>query len=209
MNSHRIQSSLTRLLLVVAFGGAAWRPLHAAPEAMPIVHETTADVVWQMGLIGIFDHEARDTFASVELRLRKNWHQLRPWAGLTLVDSGAWFTGAGLIYEFHLSPNSRFTLGSGPFYYSQGKDQNDDLGFSLEFYSFAEVSWVWKRDTRLGLRLGHLSNAGLGRRNPGTEILSFVISIPLDDHAAKIPGLVSPIHSLPDKFNEHQTTRIP
>ena len=187
MNSHRSHRTLTRVLLVVALAGAVWQPLHAAPEATPIVREPAADVVWQTGLIGIFDHEARDTFASAEIRLRQNWHQLRPWAGLTIVDSGAWFTGAGLISDIRLTPKSRLTLGTGPFYYSHGKD-DDDLGFSLEFYSFAEVSWVWKRDRRLGLRLGHLSNAGLGRRNPGTEILSLVVSVPLDDHAIKAPG---------------------
>lgn len=186
MNSYRIRRSLTRLLVALTLASGAWRSMSAAAEALPLVREPTADVVWQAGLVGIFDHEARDTFGSVELRLHQNWHSLRPWAGLTIVDSGAWFTGAGLISDVRLTPKSRLTLGTGPFYYSHGKD-DDDLGFSLEFYSFIELSWARKHDTRLGLRLGHLSNAGLGRRNPGTEILSLVVSIPLEDHAVKAP----------------------
>jgi hypothetical protein len=187
-NARRIRLLITRVIAGGALASAAWLPLRAAPETTPLVTKPAADVVWQTGLIGIFDHEARDTFASVELRLRKHWQQLRPWAGLTIVDSGAWFTGAGLIADVPLSSKSRLTIGTGPFYYSHGEDQDYDLGFSLEFYSFAELSWVWKRDLRLGLRLGHLSNAGLGRKNPGTEILSLVVSVPLEDRPAKSGG---------------------
>jgi hypothetical protein len=188
-NARRIRLLITRVIACVALASAAGLPLRATPEATPLVTKPAADVVWQTGLIGIFDHEARDTFASVELRLRKHWQHLRPWTGLTIVDSGAWFAGAGLIADVPLSPKSRLTIGTGPFYYSHGEDEDDDLGFNLEFYSFAELSWVWKRDLRLGLRLGHLSNAGLGRKNPGTEILSLVVSVPLEDRPAKSGSL--------------------
>lgn len=146
-----------------------------AEAERPRVH---GDVLVHAGMIGIVDREAVDNFVSLEARLRRDWHQLRPWAGLTLVDSGAWFSGAGLIYDIRLSPSARLTLGSGPFYYTHG-EEDDDLGFSLEFYSFVEASWVWKGERRIGVRFGHLSNAGLGRRNPGTETLSLVISLPL------------------------------
>lgn len=188
MNSRGIHRFVTRWILGIALAGAAWQPLVAAAVAAPpITHEPAADLLWHAGAIGIFDREARDNFASVEVRWRRSWHELRPWAGLTLVDSGAWFTGAGLICDLRLSPRGRLTLGTGPFYYSHGKE-DDDLGFSLEFYSFAELTWAWRRDTRLGLRLGHLSNAGLARKNPGTETLSFVVSVPIDDRATKVPG---------------------
>lgn len=187
MNSRGIHRFVTRVVLGLALAGAARQPLGAALEAPPVVSVPAVDLLWHAGAIGVFDREARDNFASVEVRLRRNWHELRPWAGLTLVDSGAWFTGAGLIYDLRLSRRSRLTLGSGPFYYSHDKE-DDDLGFSLEFYSFAEVTWTWRGDTRLGLRFGHLSNAGLARKNPGTETLSFVVSVPIDDHTTKIAG---------------------
>ncbi len=137
------------------------------------------DLLVHAGLIGIADSEAVDNFVSLEARWRHDWHRLRPWGGVTLVDSGAWFAGAGLIYDIRLSRRAWLTLGSGPFYYTHD-EEDDDLGFRLEFYSFAEASWEWRRDVRLGLRLGHLSNAGLGRRNPGTETLSLIVSMPLD-----------------------------
>lgn len=137
-----------------------------------------SDGLVRTGMIGIADREAVDNFVSLEARWNRDWHQLRPWGGLTMVDSGAWFAGAGVIYDIPLTHRSRLTLGSGPFYYTNA-EEDDDLGFRLEFYSFAELSWAWQRDVRLGVRVGHLSNAGLGRRNPGTETLSFVVSFPL------------------------------
>jgi len=146
-----------------------------------------SDVLVHTGMIGIADHEAVDNFVSLEARSYRDWQRLRPWGGVTLVDSGAWFAGAGVIYDVRLSPRARLTLGSGPFYYTH-EEEDDDLGFRLEFYSFAEVTWEWKHDVRLGFRVGHLSNAGLGRRNPGTETLSFVVTVPLGDVLAGALG---------------------
>ena len=144
--------------------------------AVRVLRET--DVLLHAGLIGIADREAVDNFVSLEARGPRDWHGLRPWGGVTLVDSGSWFAGAGAIYDIPLSRHARLTLGSGPFYYTP-EENDDDLGFDLEFYSFAELSWEWTRGRRLGLRVGHLSNAGLGRRNPGTETLSLLVSLPL------------------------------
>ena len=137
------------------------------------------DLLVHTGMIGIADREAVDNFVSLEARWRRDWHHLRPWGAVTVVDSGAWFAGAGLVYDIRLSHRAWLTLGSGPFYYTH-EEADDDLGFRLEFYSFIEASWAWKNDVRLGVRLGHLSNAGLGRRNPGTETLSFVVVLPLE-----------------------------
>lgn len=133
----------------------------------------------QVGWIGVFDEEAIDNFASLELRLAQHWRGIRPWMGVTVVDSGTWFAGAGFIYDFRLPRSFRVTIGSGPFYYRRRTDRDKDLGFDLEFYSFIEATKEFKRGARLGLRLGHLSNAGLGRRNPGTETFALVASIPL------------------------------
>jgi len=170
---------LHALLLAAALLGATGRAGATPTAAFQNERAPFADLVWHTGLIGIFDREARDTFASLEARLRWNWHGIRPWTGLTVTDNGAWFSGTGLIYDIEISPTARLTLGSGPFYYNHGKN-GDDLGLNLEFYSFVEASWATKHGVRLGARLGHLSNAGLSRRNPGTETLSFVVSMPLE-----------------------------
>ncbi|NKB19827.1 MAG: hypothetical protein GKS01_04700 [Alphaproteobacteria bacterium] len=59
---------------------------------------------------------------------------------------------------------------------SKGKD----LGHTIEFRSGVELAWRFDNQMRLGLTLYHLSNAGIGDRNPGTEVLSLGLSVPLD-----------------------------
>jgi lipid A 3-O-deacylase len=165
------------IIAAVALGATAFAAGSAAP--VPVVRSLRqTEVLLHAGLIGIADGEAVDNFVSLEARWHRDWHRLRPWGGVTLVDSGSWFAGAGAIYDIPLSRHARLALGSGPFYYT-AEENDDDLGFRLEFYSFAELSWEWSRERRLGLRVGHLSNAGLGRRNPGTETLSLLVSLPL------------------------------
>lgn len=165
------------LLAALVLGGSTFAADNeAAPPALQPLLES--DLLVHAGLIGIADRESVDHFVSLEARWRRDWHGLRPWGGVTLVDSGSWFAGAGAIYDLALSRRARLTLGSGPFYYTP-EENDDDLGFRLEFYSFAEVSWSFRRDARLGVRVGHLSNAGLSRRNPGTETLSVLVSLPL------------------------------
>src|SRR5690606_5766980 len=94
-----------------------------------------------------------------------------------LVDSSStWFAGVGLLYEASLSETFRLTIGSGPFYYHQGR--GPDLGHDLEFYSFIEPSYVFASGARIGVRLGHFSNAGLSEVNPGTETVALLVSIP-------------------------------
>jgi hypothetical protein len=134
------------------------------------------EAVATFGQIGVADDESADTAAGVEIRLPHNWHGIRPWLGTSVSDNGTWFAGAGFIYDLKPSPDWTITLGTGPFYY---ESEHEDLGFDLEFYSFVEVTHRLRNNIRLGLRVGHLSNAGLGRINPGTENVALVAVIPL------------------------------
>jgi len=136
----------------------------------------TFETVATFGQIGVADDEPTDTVAGVEIRLPHNWHGIRPWFGTSVSDNGTWFAGAGFVYDFVPSPDWVVTLGTGPFYY---ESDEDELGFDLEFYSFVEVTRRLHKDVRLGLRVGHLSNAGLGRINPGTENVTLVLVVPL------------------------------
>jgi Lipid A 3-O-deacylase (PagL). len=179
MSLHFRFNFLRRFVVGALILAATQSPAVNAAEDVTESRIPPLDLVWHAGAIGVFDEESHDTFASVEGRWRHSWRGLRPWGGFTVSDAGVWFAGAGLIYDIHVAERVVVTLGSGPFYYTHDR-QDDDLGLSLEFYSFIEASWVRRDETRFGVRFGHLSNAGLGRRNPGTETLSFVVSVPLD-----------------------------
>ena len=141
---------------------------------MPLDHEW----VLQAGGIHIADEDEEELFGSLELRLRQNWNGIRPWAGIFLVDAtDTWAAGGGLMYEATIWKHFRVAVGSGPFYYHHGN--GPDLGKSLEFYSFIEGAYAFSNGGRIGLRLGHFSNAGLSDRNPGTETLGVLVSFPL------------------------------
>ena len=54
------------------------------------------------------------------------------------------------------------------------------LGNTLEFFSRLEIAYQFKNLSRLGLVLGHMSNARVGCENPGTEFLFLSYTIPVD-----------------------------
>lgn len=52
-------------------------------------------------------------------------------------------------------------------YYNQGADI--DLSYDVEFYSQLKVEYQLDNKTKIGLGVGHISNAELGDHNPGAE----------------------------------------
>ena len=61
--------------------------------------------------------------------------------------------------------------------YSQGDSK--DLGYGIEFHDSIEVTYRFNDGQRVGAVLSHMSNASLGNKNPGTEIIQAVYSFPL------------------------------
>ncbi|HEX9463712.1 MAG TPA: acyloxyacyl hydrolase [Alphaproteobacteria bacterium] len=53
-----------------------------------------------------------------------------------------------------------------------------DLGYGLEFRESAELAYRFDDNSRLGIEAYHLSNAGLGHRNPGEETIAMIYSLP-------------------------------
>jgi len=61
-------------------------------------------------------------------------------------------------------------------------DEGDgkDLGDTIEFRSQVELAYRFDNRSRVGVAFSHISNAGIGDRNPGTEILNVYYAYPLD-----------------------------
>jgi hypothetical protein len=66
-------------------------------------------------------------------------------------------------------------VGVGPFDAGSGKD----LGHPVQFRTQLEFARRFSGDNRFAFALSHISNAGVGDTNPGTEVLSIYYSIPL------------------------------
>ena len=134
------------------------------------------EAVATFGAIGIGEGDVSSALAGIEVRFPDNWNRIRPWLGTGAANDGTWFVGAGLVYDFHPSSDWVISIGSGPTYY----DSNDrNLGLDLEFYSFIEGTRRFGNGMRVGARVGHLSNAGFGDRNPGTEVMTLVFVVPI------------------------------
>jgi hypothetical protein len=64
---------------------------------------------------------------------------------------------------------------AGYFHRGAGKD----LGSHLEFKTGLELAYRFDDMSRIGIAFDHISNAGLTKRNPGTESLLLTYSIPI------------------------------
>ena len=135
-----------------------------------------------LGYFNGLDGEDDTSSFRAEYRLSRSvvFKRLKPWLGLELTpDKSAWL-GAGLLYNFNLTPKIFITPSFGAGVYAHGSD-GVDLGHPIIFRSQLEVSYALENKSRISLAISHLSNASLGRENPGAEILSVYYSIPLEN----------------------------
>ncbi|HLF59253.1 MAG TPA: acyloxyacyl hydrolase [Alphaproteobacteria bacterium] len=128
--------------------------------------------------IGIYDVFHDDTAGdfSLEYRADRLWF-LHPKAGMEATTDGAFYVYGGFNFDIPVGERIVLTLGTAVGHYSNGGGK--DLGDPIEFKSGAEIALRLKNRVRIGLGLHHISNAGIGDDNPGTEVLGLTYSIPM------------------------------
>ena len=114
-----------------------------------------------------------------------NFFYLKPFAGIELTSDSATYLIGGIYLEDNIGTlltgeesNINFTPSFGVGYYDDGDGKK--LGNDIEFRTTFEISYQLKNSNRIGLSLGHISNANLGDKNPGVEILSISYQIPFN-----------------------------
>ncbi len=132
-------------------------------------------------VMGIHDDE---DYAAADFRLEYRagsmdlfWN-IHPWVGLELTSDASLWAGAGLYRDFRVGERIVITPNFGVGAYAQG-DSDLDLGGTLEFRSQIEAAYEFDDKSRLGVALGHISNASTGDSNPGTEIINMYYHIPV------------------------------
>ena len=120
----------------------------------------------------------------VEYRAKYGWYRdkhvfIRPLITGSLTNRMGAFIGVGLAFDLFLTPSIVLTPSFAPGVYFKGK--SFDLGYPLEFRSAIELSWTNSWGCRFGTMFYHLSNASLGKKNPGAEVLMFFLGIPLGE----------------------------
>ncbi len=106
-----------------------------------------------------------------------NFFYLKPFAGIELTSDSAFYVLGGIYLEDNLGKlfignenKWNFTPSFGFGYYDDGNGKK--LGNNIEFRTTLEISYQLINKNRIGLSFGHISNANIGDKNPGVEILS-------------------------------------
>ena len=112
-----------------------------------------------------------------------NFFFLKPFFGVEFTNDSASYFLTGIYIEDNLGElfegeKSKFffTPSFGAGIYDDGSGKK--LGNDLQFRTSLELSYELKNKNRIGISFSHISNANLGNKNPGVEILSFSYHIP-------------------------------
>ena len=128
---------------------------------------------------GVFDMNDDDTAPMISIEFiddRKWLWEFKPMTGFFLNFDGGMYAYAGLALDVHLGRRFVLTPSLAPGLYFEGDSK--DLGHVIEFRSSIKASWQFDDNSRVGLDLSHISNAGLGSRNPGANQLMVIYSRP-------------------------------
>ena len=112
-----------------------------------------------------------------------NFFFLKPFFGIELTNDSASYFLTGIYIEDNLGELFQgdkskffFTPSFGAGIYDDGSGKK--LGNDIQFRTSLELSYELKNKNRIGISFSHISNANLGNKNPGVEILSFSYHIP-------------------------------
>ena len=115
--------------------------------------------------------------ARLEYRSDKKFLLFKPFGGVMATSDGASYYYAGILMDIYFGRRVVATPSFAPGLYVKGSGY--DLGHVIEFRSQFELAYRFDDRSRLGVSFGHMSNAGIGDKNPGTESLMLNYSIPL------------------------------
>ena len=112
-----------------------------------------------------------------------DFFNIKPFAGFEATTDSATYFLLGIYLNDNLGTiftgepsNLLLTPSFGFGAYDDGDGKK--LGNTIEFRTTLEISYQFKNKNRIGLSFGHISNANLGGKNPGAEILNFSYQIP-------------------------------
>lgn len=100
-----------------------------------------------------------------------------PVTGAFVTTNTSTFTYAGITIPILVSEALLFRISFTPGLYTF-TEKRSDLGLALEFMTSLKIAYRFRDDSRLGLQLSHISNAGMGEDNPGSETLVISYELP-------------------------------
>lgn len=100
-----------------------------------------------------------------------------PFVGAEMTTDGSFYGLGGVAADVqygsvYMTP----TFGAGLYSSGEGKF----MGSPIEFRTGVEVGYEFKSEDRLGVSLTHISNAEIGKHNPGAEIIGVYYHYPVN-----------------------------
>jgi lipid A 3-O-deacylase len=129
---------------------------------------------------GVYDiiHNPHNALFQLEYRpYIKKYPFLRPLVAVMGTDKASLYVCGGLACDIFLGKMFALTPSFAPGLYFKGKGKN--LHFPIEFRSSMELAYILPSKGRIGAQFYHISNASMGRKNPGAEALVFFYALPL------------------------------
>jgi hypothetical protein len=140
-----------------------------------VVHGNEADQL-MVGLGAFSLRDGTSGAGTVEYRFGRKVFVVGPALGLVANTDGGLFGYVGaysdLSYDrIYVTPQ----VGMGGYHEGAGPD----LGGVFQFRLSLDIAWRFDNGQRVGIRAGHISNAGTNEHNPGEEELLLIYSLPL------------------------------
>jgi hypothetical protein len=112
----------------------------------------------------------------IAYRFSDRWWIFKPHVGLVVAGDGDVLGYGGVLIDLYFGPHVVTTLSSSVGLWA---GHGFNLGSRVEFRSGVDAAWRFDDASRLGVGFYHTSNADLTNRNPGSESLLVVYSIPI------------------------------
>ena len=161
------------LALALIGGAAAIGPARADDG---ILRDDPAFLELGAGGYDIFHNYTAGVFRG-EYRFGQKLLWLTPLLGGEVTTDGGLYGYFGLALDLHLGDHFVLAPNEAVGAWTRGDGKN--LGATIEFRSGAEFDYAFDDQTRLGLSFHHISNAGIGKHNPGEEEALVVYALPL------------------------------
>ena len=135
--------------------------------------------------LGTFDvRHAHTVMGDLEYRSDYKLWIFKPMAGFFATARGASYVYSGFAVDLFFGDRIVVTPSEAIGAYNHGNDAH--LGAVPEFRSSLEIAYRFDDRSRLGVMFHHISNAGIGAHNPGSESALMTYSYPFNKITALI-----------------------
>lgn len=174
-------TALALLLMAAApLGASSAAGAPAEPERLPLgrlalLGSDLDHLEVGLGAFEAFDEEPAAQ-GSVEYRIGSKIAFIGPALGLLANVDGGVYGYFGLYLDLAVGPLTLTPMLAAGGYH---EGSSEDLGGVFQFRQSLALTWRFDNGHRLGIKLGHISNADINDTNPGAEDLMITYALPL------------------------------